>query len=218
MKKIAVILSALTSLAACAGKQEAAPAAQPQPATQTQAQANLPPGLYAVFHTAKGDITAKLYEDKAPKTVKNFTELAEGKKEWTDPRTGQKKTDRFYDGLTFMRTIPGFMIQGGDPLNNTTGGPGYTFEDEFSPELKFDKPGVLAMANAGPNTNGSQFFITDNPTPYGYGMPEHLNGKHTIFGQVISGMDVVSDIADDPSNEGMAVTPVKIDKVSIVRF
>ena len=116
MKKIAVILSALTSLAACAGKQEAAPAAQPQPATQTQAQANLPPGLYAVFHTAKGDITAKLYEDKAPKTVKNFTELAEGKKEWTDPRTGQKKTDRFYDGLTFMLGPVIIIICGSESL------------------------------------------------------------------------------------------------------
>ena len=119
----------------------------------------------------------KLFPNHAPKTVANFTELAEGKREWVDPRIGQKTTDPLYDGTIFHRVISGFMIQGGDPLGTGTGGPGYRFADEFHPELQFDRPYLLAMANAGPGTNGSQFFITVGPTP-------HLNRKHTIFGEV----------------------------------
>lgn len=177
---------------------------------------NLSTGLYAVIETEKGRIICRLFEKQAPKTVANFTGLAEGKKEWTDPRTGGKKKSRFFDGLTFMRVIPGFMIQGGDPLNNCTGGPGYQFEDEFSPDLKFNKEGLLAMANSGPGTNGSQFFITDNPR--GGDFPEHLNGKHTIFGEVVEGMNVVSAIADVPAEGGMALNPVVMKSVVIKRI
>jgi peptidyl-prolyl cis-trans isomerase A (cyclophilin A) len=146
----------------------------------------------AIIHTNVGDITIKLFAEKAPKTVANFVELATGKKEWTDPKTGKPvKGKPLYNGTIFHRVIPDFMIQGGDPQGNGTGGPGYQFEDEFSPIDSFDKPGILAMANAGPNTNGSQFFITLKPTPW-------LNGKHTIFGEVIKGMDVVEKIGSAP--------------------
>ena len=132
---------------------------------------------YAILHTNVGDIRIELYPDHAPKTVRNFTELAEGGREWTNPKTGEKTTDRLYDGTLFHRVIGNFMIQGGDPLGTGFGGPGYKFEDEFHPDLRFDRPYLLAMANAGPNSNGSQFFITVGPTP-------HLNRKHTIFGGV----------------------------------
>jgi peptidyl-prolyl cis-trans isomerase A (cyclophilin A) len=132
---------------------------------------------YATLKTNRGDIAIKLFPDHAPATVRNFVELANGQKEYKDPTTGEKKTGRFYDGLTFHRIIDGFMIQGGDPRGDGRGGPGYTFKDEFHPELQFDRPYLLAMANAGPGTNGSQFFITVTPTP-------HLNRKHTIFGEV----------------------------------
>ena len=131
----------------------------------------------AVLHTSAGDITVDLFGNHAPKTVANFVELATGAREWTDPRTGQKTNARLYDGTVFHRVIDNFMIQGGDPLGRGTGGPGYNFADEFHPELRFDRPYLLAMANAGPGTNGSQFFITTVPTP-------HLNMRHTIFGEV----------------------------------
>ena len=140
------------------------------------------------FQTSQGLIVCELYESDAPVTVKNFTDLAEGKKEYKDPRTGEKKTGRYYDGTVFHRVIPDFMIQGGDPSATGRGDPGYRFQDEFKPGLKFDQPGRLAMANAGPNTNGSQFFITEVNT-------EFLNNKHTIFGQVVEGMEVVKKIA-----------------------
>ncbi|CAN5460332.1 peptidylprolyl isomerase [soil metagenome] len=133
--------------------------------------------LLATLHTSAGDIRVNLYGNHAPKTVKNFVELATGAKEWTDPKTGQKSTGNLYDGTIFHRVIPNFMIQGGDPLGRGTGGPGYNFADEFHPELSFDRPYLFAMANAGPNTNGSQFFITTAPTTW-------LNFKHTIFGEV----------------------------------
>ena len=133
--------------------------------------------LWATLKTSKGDIVVHLFPNHAPKTVANFVGLAEGTQEYTDPRTGQNGTGRFYDGLVFHRVIDGFMIQGGCPLGTGTGGPGYTFKDEFHPELAFDRPYLLAMANAGPATNGSQFFITVGPTP-------HLNNRHTIFGEV----------------------------------
>ncbi|MFH0243371.1 peptidylprolyl isomerase [Streptomyces sp. HK10] len=152
--------------------------------------------LYATLKTNQGDITIRLFPDHTPKTVKNFVELAEGKREWTHPATGKKSTDRLYDGTVFHRVISGFMIQGGDPLGNGTGGPGYEFGDEFHPDLAFNKPYLLAMANAGPGTNGSQFFITVSPTAW-------LTGKHTIFGEVAddAGRRVVDAVATTPTNQ-----------------
>jgi len=152
------------------------------------------PGTYAVFNTSEGTIVCRLFEKEAPKTVANFTELAEGKREWTHPTSRKKSSDRLYDGTIFHRVIPSFMIQGGDPAGNGMGGPGYQFEDETrnSPH-KFDKPGKLAMANAGPNTNGSQFFITLAPTTW-------LTGKHTIFGEVVEGQEVAEKIVNVPRN------------------
>ena len=144
--------------------------------------------VYATLKTTMGDIVIELFEDKAPKTVANFIDLASGTKEWTDPKTGEKVKRPLYNGTIFHRVIPGFMIQGGDPLGNGTGGPGYRFEDEFHPELKHTKSGILSMANAGPHTNGSQFFITQKPTPW-------LDGKHSVFGEVIKGQKVVDAIA-----------------------
>lgn len=145
-------------------------------------------GTYAVFETSEGQIVCRLFEKDAPKTVSNFVELAEGKREWTHPVTRKKSRDRLYDGTIFHRVIPDFMIQGGDPAGTGMGGPGYEFEDETKGSAhKFDRPGKLAMANAGPNTNGSQFFITVAPTTW-------LTGKHTIFGEVIEGQDVVDKI------------------------
>ncbi|HEV8278771.1 MAG TPA: peptidylprolyl isomerase [Streptosporangiaceae bacterium] len=142
----------------------------------------------ATLHTSQGTIVIHLLSDHAPKTVRNFVDLAQGAREWTDPRTGSTTTGRLYDGTIFHRVIPNFMIQGGDPLGTGTGGPGYKFADEFHPDLAFDRPYLLAMANAGPGTNGSQFFITTVPTP-------HLNRRHTIFGEVIEGQDVVDQIS-----------------------
>ena len=165
----------------------------------------------ATLHTNHGDITLNLFEEQAPKTVANFTGLADGTKEYRDPQTGEATTGKFYDGLTFHRVIDGFMIQGGCPLGTGTGGPGYKFGDEFHPDLSFNRPYLLAMANAGPGTNGSQFFITVTPTP-------HLNFRHTIFGEVAdqAGRDVVDAIAkvrtgfgDRPSD------PVVIESVDI---
>jgi peptidyl-prolyl cis-trans isomerase A (cyclophilin A) len=144
---------------------------------------------YAKLVTNMGTIEVKLFPDHAPKTVQNFVELAEGTKEWTDPRSGDKTTAKLYDGTVFHRVISGFMIQGGDPLGRGTGGPGYRFGDEIHPELAFTKPYLLAMANAGPGTNGSQFFITVAATAW-------LTGKHTIFGEVTDGTDVVDAIAE----------------------
>jgi len=152
------------------------------------------PGSYATFDTSEGKIVCRLFEQEAPKTVANFVELAEGKREWTHPVSQKKSKDRLYDGTIFHRVIPSFMIQGGDPAGTGFGGPGYQFEDETrnSPH-KFDKAGKLAMANAGPNTNGSQFFITVAPTAW-------LTGKHTIFGEVVEGQDVVEKIVNVPRN------------------
>jgi peptidyl-prolyl cis-trans isomerase A (cyclophilin A) len=170
------------------------------------------PGMYAVIETNQGKIVAELYPKQAPKTVENFAGLAEGTKEYDDPNVGQKVKRHFYDGLTFHRVIPGFMMQGGDPTGTGRGGPGYRFEDEIAADLKFDQPGRLAMANAGPNTNGSQFFITQVPTP-------HLNGKHTIFGQVVEGMDVVLKICGTIGTpSGAPKEPVTMTKVTIERI
>ena len=154
---------------------------------------------YAILHTNAGDITIRLFPDHAPKTVRNFVELAQGKKEWTDPRTKQKSNEPLYDGTIFHRVISGFMIQGGDPLGQGFGGPGYQFGDEFHPELRFNKPYLLAMANSGPGTNGSQFFITVGPTP-------HLNNKHSIFGEVTDAasqqvVDAIATTATDRSDK-----------------
>jgi peptidyl-prolyl cis-trans isomerase A (cyclophilin A) len=165
--------------------------------------------LTATLHTTMGDIVVELFPNHAPKTVRNFVELAQGSREWTDPRTRQPSTEPLYPGTIFHRVISGFMIQGGDPLGTGTGGPGYTFADEFHPELAFTKPYLLAMANAGPGTNGSQFFITVAPTQW-------LTGKHTIFGEVISGSDVVDAIATTATGRAdRPVTDVVIEKVTI---
>jgi peptidyl-prolyl cis-trans isomerase A (cyclophilin A) len=172
--------------------------------------------LFATLHTNRGDIRIELFPNHAPKTVANFVGLAEGTREWQDPKTGTTRTDAFYDGLGFHRVIDGFMIQGGCPLGTGTGGPGYAFDDEIHPELTFTKPYLLAMANAGKQmgkgTNGSQFFITVGPTP-------HLQGKHTIFGAVTdAGRAVVDAIAKTPTARGdRPLEPVTIDRVSIER-
>jgi peptidyl-prolyl cis-trans isomerase A (cyclophilin A) len=165
--------------------------------------------VFAVFDTNKGKFKIKLFADKTPKTVENFVGLAEGTKEWTDPKTGKKVKKPLYDGLTFHRVIPNFMIQGGDPKGDGTGSPVDRFGDEFVPELHHNKPGILSMANAGPNTNGSQFFVTVAPTPW-------LDGKHTIFGEVVEGMDVVTEISKVPTARfDKPVTDVVIKSVKI---
>jgi peptidyl-prolyl cis-trans isomerase A (cyclophilin A) len=169
------------------------------------------PQKTATLHTNHGDIVVNLLSDHAPKTVDNFVGLASGTREYTDPATGQKTTGKFYDGLTFHRVIDGFMIQGGDPQGTGMGGPGYTFGDEFHPDLVFNKPYLLAMANAGPGTNGSQFFITVGPTP-------HLNRRHTIFGEVAdqSSRAVVDTIAKVRTGRNdRPVDPVVISSVDI---
>jgi peptidyl-prolyl cis-trans isomerase A (cyclophilin A) len=160
--------------------------------------------IFATFQTSAGDIVVKLLPEKAPKTVENFLGLAEGTREWKDPRSGSLVKKPLYDGTVFHRVIPEFMIQGGDPLGTGTGGPGYKFADEIGPDNRFDRPGLLAMANAGPNTNGSQFFITEVPTP-------HLNRGHTIFGEVVKGGDLIARIAR------MGNAKVTLTKVSITR-
>ena len=149
-------------------------------------------GLYAVFETTLGQIICKLEEEKTPETVKNFVGLATGEKEYVDPRTQQKSTEPFYDGTIFHRIIKDFMVQGGDRLGMGTGGPGYRFKDEFHPSLKHSVPGILSMANAGPNTNGSQFFITLVPTPW-------LDNRHSVFGKVVKGEDVLMKLGTVPT-------------------
>ena len=169
--------------------------------------------LFATLNTNRGAIRLLLFPDHAPKTVANFVELAEGTREWTHPGTGQKTTDKLYDGTMFHRVISGFMIQAGDPLGTGTGGPGYRFGDEFHPELTFNRPYLLAMANAGPGTNGSQFFITVGATDW-------LNFKHTIFGEVADADSraVVDAIATTPTAaQDRPVDPVVIESVTIER-
>jgi peptidyl-prolyl cis-trans isomerase A (cyclophilin A) len=168
-------------------------------------------GVFAVLETSKGNIVCRLLADKAPKTVENFIGLAEGKKEFVDPKTGASAKRPFFDGLVFHRVIPNFMIQGGDPLGTGTGGPGYRFEDEIWAGQTFDKPGKLAMANAGPNTNGSQFFITVAATTW-------LDKGHTIFGEVVEGQDVADAISKVPRGPGdRPQEAVVLKKVKIVR-
>ena len=170
------------------------------------------PSVYAKFDTSEGTFTARLFDDLVPKTVENFVALAEGTKTWTDPRNNKKVTDQpYYDGVIFHRVINGFMIQTGDPLGQGIGGPGYQFADEFAPELRHSKAGILSMANAGPNTNGGQFFITLGPTP-------HLDNRHSVFGEIVEGLDVVQKIGS--TKIGPRDRPVKdivINKVTIER-
>lgn len=168
--------------------------------------------MFALFETTKGNFKVKLLSETAPKTVENFVGLAEGTKEWTNPKTGKPEKKPFYDGLVFHRVIKDFMIQGGCPLGNGTGGPGYRFDDEFLPNApKHNKPGMLSMANAGPNTNGSQFFVTTVATPW-------LDGRHVVFGEVVEGMDVVHAIENaktapgDRPLEAISITHLKIIK------
>jgi peptidyl-prolyl cis-trans isomerase A (cyclophilin A) len=168
--------------------------------------------LFATLHTSLGDIEVRLFPLQAPKTVENFVGLADGSREWTDPKTRQKVSGRpLYDGTIFHRVIDGFMVQGGDPLGSGRGGPGYTFKDEFSPDLGFNRPYLLAMANSGPSTNGSQFFITVAPTTW-------LTGKHTIFGEVTNGTDVVDSIVAVPKDrsdrprEDVVIQSISIDR------
>ena len=168
--------------------------------------------LHAHFTTSEGNFTIRLFEEDAPNTVANFVGLAEGSKEWTDPKSGQRVKRPFYDGLIFHRVIDGFMIQGGDPLGTGSGGPGYKFGDEFSPKLKHTKAGMLSMANAGANTNGSQFFITLAATPW-------LDNKHSVFGEVVEGMDVVEKIGSTPTSKpgDRPLKPISVQSVKITR-
>ncbi len=163
----------------------------------------------ATFETSLGTFVCELFHEKVPMTVGNFAGLATGETPWKDPKTGQAMNAPLYDGTTFHRVIKNFMIQGGDPLGTGTGGPGYRFGDEIVSSLRHDRPGILSMANAGPNTNGSQFFVTEVPTPW-------LDGKHTVFGAVVEGMDVVKAIASTPVGaQDRPRTPVTIDKLTI---
>jgi len=169
------------------------------------------PGTYARFVTSEGDFTVRLFDQEAPRTVENFVGLAEGSKQWSDPRTNQKVQKPYYDGTIFHRVIDGFMIQGGDPLGQGIGGPGYNFADEFHPKLRHNKAGILSMANRGPNTNGGQFFITLAPTP-------HLDDRHAVFGEVVDGMDVVSKIGRTQTGDrDRPVKDVVIQQVAIER-
>jgi len=168
--------------------------------------------LHAHFTTSEGSFTVRLFDEQAPKTVANFVGLAEGSKEFVDPKTGQKATRPFYNGLVFHRVIDGFMIQGGDPLGTGTGGPGYKFGDEFHPSLRHDKAGILSMANAGPGTNGSQFFITLAATPW-------LDNRHSVFGEVVEGMDVIEKIGSTPTSKpgDRPLKPIVVESVEIRR-
>ena len=169
------------------------------------------PGVFAQFVTSEGSFTVRLFDQEAPATVENFVGLAEGTKEWTDPRTNKKSTAPYYDGVIFHRVISGFMIQSGDPLGQGIGGPGYKFKDEFHPDARHNKAGILSMANSGPHTNGGQFFITLGPTP-------HLDDKHSVFGEVAEGMEVVSKIGSTPTGrQDRPVKDVVIQTVTIER-
>ncbi len=166
--------------------------------------------LYAHFTTSEGNFTARLFDKETPNTVANFSGLADGSKEWTDPRSGKTVKRPYYDGTVFHRVIEGFMIQGGDPLGQGTGGPGYTFADEFHPTLRHSKAGILSMANRGPNTNGGQFFITLAATPW-------LDNKHSVFGEIVEGIDVVSKIGRTATSKpgDRPLKPITIDSVTI---
>jgi peptidyl-prolyl cis-trans isomerase A (cyclophilin A) len=168
--------------------------------------------MHALFTTSEGNFKVRLFDQEVPKTVANFSELAEGTKEFTDPKTGKKAKRPFYDGLVFHRVIAGFMLQGGCPLGTGTGDPGYKFADEFNPKLRHSKPGILSMANSGPNTNGSQFFVTLAATSW-------LDNKHSVFGEVVEGMDVVNKIGTMPTAKptDRPLKPITIQSVKIER-
>ena len=168
--------------------------------------------MLAHFTTSEGKFTARLFDAETPNTVANFTGLAEGTKEWTDPRNGKKVKQPYYNGTIFHRVIDGFMIQGGDPLGQGVGGPGFTFADEFHPKLRHTRAGVLSMANRGPNTNGGQFFITLAETPW-------LDNKHSVFGEITDGMDVVKKIGGTATSKpgDRPVKPITIESVTIER-
>ena len=169
------------------------------------------PGTYAILETSQGNMVCRLFEKEAPQTVANFIGLAEGTKEFTDPKTGKKIKRPFFDGLAFHRVIPSFMIQGGCPLGTGTGGPGYRFADEFHPSLRHDRPGKLSMANSGPGTNGSQFFVTVAATPW-------LDNRHSIFGEVIEGQEIATKISEVPRDSSdRPRTPVVLEHVRIER-
>jgi len=185
LKRLAAVLLA-AGLAACAQTSKKAAPSKPLPPS-TLADA----GRFAVLSTDRGKIKIKLLSDEAPLAVKNFTALAAGKMSWRHPKTKRRRKRPLYDGTRFFKVVPGFIIQGGDPLNTGRGGPGFSFVDEFFPQRKFDRAGLVALASSAPNTNGSQFFITLAPAPW-------LDGKHTIFGEVVQGMDVVAAIAAVP--------------------
>jgi peptidyl-prolyl cis-trans isomerase A (cyclophilin A) len=210
---ISTLAIAVTTIAALAQEtQKPVEPALPDAPQATAAALIRPNGPTVVMDTSMGRITCQFFQKEAPKTVANFIALAEGTKDWTDPQTHQKIHNKsLYNGTIFHRVIPDFMIQGGDPIGTGTGDPGYTFEDEFNPDLNFDVPGRLAMANSGPNTNGSQFFITEVPT-------EHLNQKHTIFGQCdepsINVVKAIARVQRDDNDK--PVTPVILQKVTIV--
>src|SRR3954453_9616659 len=212
--KQAFFVTIFTLASSVFAQQSAPPAQEPLPdAPQATAAAQIRPnGPTVVMDTSMGRITCQFFQKEAPKTVANFIALAQGTKDWIDPKTQQKmRNKRLYDGTIFHRVIPEFMIQGGDPTGTGMGDPGYTFEDEFNPDLNFDVPGRLAMANSGPSTNGSQFFITEAPT-------EHLNQHHTIFGQCdepsLNLVKAIARVERDPNDK--PVTPVVLQKVTIV--
>jgi peptidyl-prolyl cis-trans isomerase A (cyclophilin A) len=218
---LALVLSATALAQSTPTQTPQAPATPPPadalpdaPSTTSQAKPPvIPTGPTVLIDTTMGRLTCKLYDKQAPVTVANFIGLAEGTKDWTDAKTLKKVHGQpFYNGTTFHRVIPGFMIQGGDRMGNGTGDPGYYFQDEFDPSLTFDEPGRLAMANSGPNTNGSQFFVTEAPV-------EQLNGKHTIFGQCDAhSVLLVGSIARvERTPEDKPITPVVINKITIVR-
>lgn len=205
------VCCALTLAVAAASSARTGSAGSPSQAKPAAPAVTLPsePGLYAVIYTSMGNIVCRLFDKEDPKTVANFRGLATGAKAWTDPATGKTKHTPLYTNTTFHRVIPGFMIQGGDPLGTGDGDPGYEFEDEIDGTHNFEKPGILAMANSGPNTNGCQFFITVAPSP-------HLNGHYSIFGEVVSGQDVANAISEVPrDSRDKPLTPVKILRISI---
>jgi cyclophilin family peptidyl-prolyl cis-trans isomerase len=206
MKRAIILFLNACALASQTPAPPAAPDSRPKPP-----QAAREPGLYATIRTSMGPIIIQLFEKEAPVTVRNFVALARGSKAWTDPKTGQAVKRPLYPGVVFHRVIPGFMVQVGDPTGTGAGDVGFTIKDEFDPSLTFDRPGRVGMANAGPGTGSSQFFVTEVPTP-------HLNGKHTIFGQVVEGQEVVNQIARVPRGpDDKPDTPIKIVSVTIKR-
>ena len=211
MKKcLAFVLILLCALFIIAGAQAQERKSSAKESAMSETLPELSAGTYAVFDTTMGRIIARLFTDKAPKTCENFIGLAQGTKAWKEPATGQWVKRPFFDSLIFHRVIPGFMIQGGCPFGMGYGGPGYQFADEFNPQLRHNKPGILSMANSGPNTNGSQFFITEVPTP-------HLDNHHSVFGEVVDGMDLVKRIARVERDENdKPRTPVIMKTVKII--